>query len=200
MVARRLFFSDSSRKQLPIANSKSRVPNDYRLVNSTSGFRGVELEITMLKATSINSKSVSRLSYVRRRCTTLDNRGWRQSRNPRTGLRPYAPLSDADLSLRFLRRNGTSYALFSSINLRKFAFAKTRNSFHYAAGTQTELCLLLCGACFSWIIRGFRLCLHPRLSHVFPASGKTCASQSSNFPNSNRSEFGIRNCDPHPWH
>ena len=113
MVVRRLFFSDSSQKQLPIANSKSRVPNDYRLVNSTSGFRGVELEITMLKATSINSKSVSRLSYVRRRCTTLDNRGWRQSRNPRTGLRPYAPLSDADLSPRFLRRNGTSYALFS---------------------------------------------------------------------------------------
>ena len=65
-----------------------------------------------IKATSRNSKSVSRLSYVRRRCATLDNRGCRQSRNPRTGLRPYAPLSDADLSPRFLRRNGTRYALF----------------------------------------------------------------------------------------
>ena len=71
------------------------------------------LNSSTLKAASRNSKSVSRLSYVRRRCTTLDNRGCRQSRNPRTGIRPYALLSDTDLSPRFLRRNGTSLrALF----------------------------------------------------------------------------------------
>ena len=48
-----------------------------------------------------------------RRGTTWDNRGCRQIRNPRTGLRPYAPLSDADISPSFQRRNGTNFTLFS---------------------------------------------------------------------------------------
>ena len=91
---------------------------------------------------------------VRRRCTTNANRGCRRSRNPRIVPSIHAPLNSADTSSTSLRRNGTAMSdgTESFVPQRRRQVGDTSTSFN--------------GAWCAGAVRGLRLRLHPRLSHV----------------------------------
>ena len=119
-----------------------------------------------IKASSRNSKSVSRLSYVRRRCTTWDNRGCRQSRNPRTG----PPKPGAAKRRRFVPEIPAA-----QWNELRALFVDKSQEIRFCENTQliplrrrhaNRALPVILRRLFLWIIRGFRLRLHPRLSHV----------------------------------
>ena len=89
-------------------------------------------------------------------------------RNPQTGLRTHAPLSDFDRSPTCLRRNGTGRkeiketpVLVISVHIVPCAAGKSKMQ------RCPQAALLTVGKS-----AGCGYCLYPRLSHVFPFHGK----------------------------